>query len=338
VITKRRVILLISLLTICFSGICQDMQFTQFNAAPLYLNPGFTGSTAEHRFVSNYRNQWTAIPGHFVGYTFAYDYNLSALNSGIGLLFAREQSGSGNLGNTEIGVLYSYHIKIDRKIFVQPALKINYVTRGVDFNKLVFNDQLARGGVSNSTTDDIELNTARYADFTAGLLVYTKEFWAGVSFNHINEPNQTLGDGDSPLYMKFSAHGGYKFNLSERGGRRVLNSTYINVVGHYKSQQKYDQLDLGMYYTRDPLVFGLWYRGVPLIKSQNNVINNDAVAIVLGYKLSDYNLNIGYSYDVTISRLSANSAGSHEVSIVYEVASKKKKRKRRKFFVPCAKF
>ncbi|MGB0883010.1 MAG: PorP/SprF family type IX secretion system membrane protein, partial [Vicingaceae bacterium] len=206
-----------------------------------------------------------------------------------------------------------------------------------DFNKLVFNDQISRGG-SAATSDDIGLNTARYADFTTGLLVYSEAFWAGIAFNHINEPNQSLGDGDSPLYMKFSAHGGYKFNLSETGGRRVLNSTYLNVVGHYKSQQKYDQLDLGVYYTRDPLVFGLWYRGIPLLKSHENKLNNDAVAIVLGYKLSDYNLNIGYSYDVTISRLAANSAGSHEVSIVYELASKKKKRKRRKFFVPCAKF
>ena len=93
-----------------------------------------------------------------------------------------------------------------------------------------------------------------------------------------------------------------------------------------------------MYYSHDPLVFGVWYRGIPLFKSYDNVINNDAIALLIGYTIKDYNLSIGYSYDATISRLATNSSGSHEISIVYEIASKKSKRKRRKFFVPCAKF
>ncbi|MBL4593777.1 MAG: type IX secretion system membrane protein PorP/SprF [Flavobacteriales bacterium] len=333
-----KVILILSMLSIVLGGTCQDMQFTQFNAAPLYLNPAFTGATIEHRFATNYRNQWTAIPGHFVNYTFAYDYNLAEFNSGIGLLFAREQAGTGGLGNTEIGFLYSYHFRIDNKVFIQPGIKFNYISRGVDFSKLVFNDQLARGGPANGpSSDDIELNNVSYIDVTAGFLVYSAKYWAGVSFNHINEPNQSLTNDESPLFMKFSAHGGYKIELSE-GGRKTLNTSYFNIAAHYKAQQKFDQLDLGVYYTREPFTFGVWYRGLPGIKSYEGVLNNDALAIILGYQVIDYNLKIGYSYDVTVSRLAANSAGSHEISLIYEVASKKKKRRSRRFFVPCAKF
>ena len=335
-INKQKAILLIGMLSIFLGGSCQDMQFTQFNAAPLYLNPAFTGATLEHRFATNYRNQWTAIPGHFVNYTFAYDYNMADLNSGIGLLFARETAGTGGLGNTEIALLYSYHFRIDRKIFIQPGIKFNYITRGVDFSKLVFNDQLARGG-NGPTSDDIELDNVSYMDITAGLLVYSAKYWAGVSFNHINQPNQSLTNDESPLFMKFSAHGGYKFELSE-GGRKTLSTNYFNVAFQYKAQQKFDQLDLGAYYTRHALTFGLWYRGLPGIKSTEGVLNHDALAIILGYKVIDYNLKIGYSYDVTVSRLAANSAGSHEITLVYEVASKKKKRRGKRFFVPCAKF
>jgi len=336
VINKLKVILILSMLSISLGGKSQDMQFTQFNAAPLYLNPAFTGATVEHRFATNYRNQWAAIPGHFVNYTFAYDYNLAEFNSGIGLLFAKEKAGTGGLGSTEIGLLYSYHFQIDKKIFIQPGLKFNYITRSIDFSKLIFNDQLARGG-SSFTTDDIEIDNVSYMDITAGFLVYAEKFWAGVSFNHINEPNQSLTNDESPLFMKFSAHGGYKFDLSE-GGRKTLNTSFFNVALHYKAQQKFDQLDLGLYYTREPFTFGVWYRGIPAIKSYEGVLNNDALAIILGYKVIDYNLNIGYSYDVTVSRLAANSAGSHEISLIYEIASKKKKRRSRRFFVPCAKF
>ncbi|MDB4534736.1 PorP/SprF family type IX secretion system membrane protein, partial [Vicingaceae bacterium] len=114
-----KLILSFLLLSISVESFGQDMQFTQFNAAPLYLNPAFAGSTIEHRFATNYRNQWAGIPGHFVNSTFAYDYNLSEFNSGIGLLFARERAGTGALGSTEIGLLYSYHFKIDKKIMIQ---------------------------------------------------------------------------------------------------------------------------------------------------------------------------------------------------------------------------
>ncbi len=324
------------MLSVSIGGTCQDMQFTQFNAAPLYLNPGFTGATLEHRFASSYRNQWTAIPGHFVNYAFSYDYNMAEFNSGLGLLFAREQAGTGNLGNTEIDFLYSYHFRIDKKVFIQPGIKFNYITRGVDFAKLVFNDQLARGG-NGPSSDDIAIDNVSYIDITAGLLVYSEKYWLGMAFNHLNEPNQSLNNDDSPLFMKFSTHGGYKFELSE-GGRTTLNTSYFNVTFHYKAQQKFDQLDLGLYYSREPFVFGLWYRGLPGIKSYDGVLNNDAIAIILGYNVIDYNLSFGYSYDVTISRIAGNSAGSHEISIIYEVAGKKKKRRGKRFFVPCAKF
>lgn len=335
-LNKRKIIFVISLLLIVVESIGQDMQFTQFNAAPLYLNPAFTGATVEHRFATNYRNQWAGIPGHFVNSTFAYDYNLSEFNSGLGLIFARERAGTGALGSTEMGLLYSYHFKIDKKIMIQPGIKFNYITRSVDFSKLIFNDQLARGG-SSATTDDIKLDNVSYMDITAGFLVYSAKYWGGVSFNHINEPNQSLNNDDSPLFMKFSAHGGYKFDLSE-GGRKTLNTSYFNLAFHYKAQQKFDQLDIGLYYTREPFTYGVWYRGLPGIKSYEGKFNSDALAIILGYKLIDYNLNIGYSYDVTVSRLAAHSAGSHEISLIYEVASKKKKRRSKRFFVPCAKF
>jgi len=329
-----KLILILSMLSIFFVGNAQDMQFTQFNAAPLYLNPAFTGSTIEHRIATSYRNQWAAIPGHFVNYAFSYDYNMADFNSGLGLLFAREQAGSGNLGNTELGFLYSYHYRIDKKMYIQPGIKFNYITRGVDFNELLFNDQLARGG--GVTTDDIAVDKVSYMDVTSGVLLYSPKLWLGLSFNHMNQPNQTLIDGESPLYMKFSAHGGYKFKLESADKR--TEKRYINAVFHYKAQQKYDQLDLGVYYTHNPLVFGFWYRGIPMLKSYEGVLNNDAVAIIIGYMIEEHNLNIGYSYDATISRLATNSAGSHEISLIYEVASKKKKRRKRKFFTPCAKF
>ncbi len=309
------------------------MQFTQFNATPLYLNPGFTGSTMEHRFITNYRNQWTAIPGHYTNMLFSYDYNLAEFNSGIGLLVAHERAGISPLTTTQIGALYAYRFQLKKKIWVQPGLKFNYIKTAIDFTNLVFNDQLYTDG---ATTESFSIENTSYLDLASGVLLYNEKFWGGIAFNHINQPNQSLTNNESPLYLNYSLHGGYKFNLVDGNKRNAAK--YINLALNYKSQHKFDQLDLGIYYTQEPFVFGVWYRGIPLLKSYDGVLNNDAVAIILGYTLVDYNLSIGYSYDATISRLAANSAGSHEISLIYEIATKKKKKRKAKFFTPCAKF
>ena len=289
----------ISLLTMA-----QDMQFTQFNAAPLYLNPGFTGSTIQHRFATSYRNQWTAIPGHYHNNVFSYDYNLADFNSGVGLVFAREQAGTAGLTTTEVALLYSYRFLLKKRVYIQPGLKFNYVRTGINFNKLVFNDQLYTDG--SATTESLLLNSTSYLDLGTGALIYSDKFWGGIAINHLNQPNQSLTNNESPLYMKLSVHGGYKFDIDD--GNKRSAAKYVNVAFHYKAQHKFDQLDLGVYYTQEPLVFGLWYRGIPVIKSYEGVLNNDAVAVVLGYIIPELNLSFGYSYDATISRLLTKKA------------------------------
>ncbi|MDZ7648916.1 MAG: type IX secretion system membrane protein PorP/SprF [Cytophagales bacterium] len=54
----RKHTLLLLFLGMGMAAHAQDPQFSQYYAAPLYLNPAFTGTTQDHRFITNYRNQW----------------------------------------------------------------------------------------------------------------------------------------------------------------------------------------------------------------------------------------------------------------------------------------
>ena len=56
-----------------FRGMAQDPHFSQYYAAPTYLNPAFAGTGADHRFIANYRNQWPDISNGFITYAFSYD-------------------------------------------------------------------------------------------------------------------------------------------------------------------------------------------------------------------------------------------------------------------------
>jgi len=337
---RRRLFICIMIFVIAIPVFAQDMRFSQFYAAPIHSNPGFTGTTIEHRFVLNYRNQWPSIPGGFQSFHASYEYNSSALNSGFGLIMAREDAGTFGLTTNLLAFSYAYRFRLNRKTYLMPGIKFGYAFRSIDFSKLVFNDQLESNSAVTLDVDAFEEDEVNYPDISGGLLLYSENYWVGAALNHINEPNQTFLDEENvvaELPMRFTFQSGYKFKLSGPISGRISPKSLM-VAMHYESQGKFDQLDLGFYFNQAPLVFGLWYRGLPGIKSTENVVNNDALILLLGYSIPDRNLRLGYSYDITISRLATNTAGAHELSLIYEFASQKEKRKSRRFIVPCAKF
>lgn len=312
----------------------QDPQFSQFYANSLYLNPGFTGNTTQLRMATTYRNQWPGVPGGFKSYTASIDYNIEEAKSGVGLLFTHDEAGSGGLRFTNIAALYAAQIRLSRKLGFKPGLKFSYTRRDVNQADLIFGDQIARDGAPN-TIETLQEGIG-YLDLGFGaVLAHSEKYWFGLSIDHLNRPNYSLFGTESRLPTKLSMHGGWNFEVDKPGDN--FGKDNIRVLVHYKSQQDWDQLELGGYYEMDKVFFGLWYRGLPGLKSyKQGYSNNDAVILLLGLEVND--LRIGYSYDVTISRLVSDSGGAHEISLVFEAASRRKKRSRKRFQIPCPKF
>ena len=329
-------ILLIFVLAGLFAGQgrAQDPQMSQFYAAPLYLSPSLAGSTDGSRAVANYRNQWPAIPKAFVTYMFSFDHYFYRVKSGAGFLFSRDQAGAGRLGTTNIGLQYSYRIRINKDWEVRPGLQCYFSQRSIDISKLTFFDQLSTG--QSSSVEEINyLKRTGYLDFTASALVFSYKNWMGLTIDHLTEPNESLREDMSRIPRKYTVFGGTKIPLNQRLGKYGEEALTLSFL--YKAQGKYDQLDIGAYWSKSPLTLGLWYRGIPGLKAyEPGYQNNDAVMIMIGYGLED--LKVGYSYDLTISRLATSSGGSHEISVIYEFWQEQKVRKRRKhLIVPCPK-
>lgn len=312
----------------------QDAQFTQFYAAPTYLSPSFAGTSAQSRLAMQYRDQWPSIPGAFVTYNMAFDHYLEQLNSGIGLIATHDRAGSGAMGYTSITAQYAYEIELKRKVFLRPAIQFGYVNHSIDYGRLVFGDQLVRGG-DIGTYENLSKRSIGYMDMGSGLLFFTPKLWLGLSLLHMNEPNQSLRLGESLVPRKFSMHGGYRKALRTALIRKHPQA--IIAAFNYKAQGKYDQLDIGVYYEQEPFFAGLWYRGLPVKAYAPGRPGNDAIAVLFGVNVGDW--RFGYSHDITISKLAGRSGGAHEVSIVYDWAERRKRKsiaKRR--VMPCAKF
>lgn len=331
----RKTTIGLALLLAGSAAMAQDPHFTQFYAAPTHLSPGFAGTTVQNRFALQFRDQWPSIPGAFVSYNLAADQYLSSLNSGIGLLASHDQAGTGGLSSTSVALQYAYEIKLKHKVFLRPALQFGYARRSVDYSKLIFNDQLSRGG-DVSSYEFYEGRKKGYADIGSGMLFFTPKVWFGFAFQHMNHPNESLLEKESPMPSQFNLHGGYRYKMRTPGMVRK-DAQSIVMAFNYRAQGKFDQLDLGGYFEHDPVFAGLWYRGLPVKSYDAGRANNDAIAVLVGFKAADW--RFGYSYDITISKLAMNSGGAHELTAIYELADKRKKNSMaRRRVVPCAKF
>lgn len=325
----------------------QDPQFSQFYSAPLYLNPGFAGATQQGRVGANYRNQWPAIDNAtFVTMSAYFDYFFDDFNSGIGLLVTGDRQGHGALRSNSVALQYAYQIDLNEHLTFRPGIELSYVFRDIDYTRLVFGDQYDPTSYNPNeglppSGESAGNDMISYADIGFGGLLYSKSFWIGLSAHHLTEPNQAFyEDGQSSLPRKYSAHVGYKFALkpitTKRGYKVAVRERSITPSVLYKGQGDFDQLDAGLYYTHEPLVVGVWYRGLPF-KPLEGINNNESAIFLIGF--TQNNLNIGYSFDYTISKLGIDSGGAHEVSVSYEFSladpRKPPKNVRR---IPCPRF
>lgn len=281
----------------------QDPQFTQFYANPIYLNPALAGSKICPRFNLNYRNQWPGISGTYVTTGFSYDQLIHRLKGGIGITVMSDKAGQGTLNTTGIGVTYANKINPNRFLTISTALQAGYWSKSVDWSKLNFGDMIdPRRGFIYNTNEVPGVTQHGNFDIAAGMLISTDKYYIGGAVHHITEPDEGLL-GYSKLPRKFTLHAGGNIPL-----HRNDKSTYLSPNILFMKQQDFQELLLGMYVKKDAIVGGLWYR------------NSDSFIILLGVEQGL--VKIGYSYDVTISKLTNATAGSHELSLGLQLGCK----------------
>ena len=320
----RKIYSILLILLVVVEVSAQDPQFSQFYAAPLYLNPAFAGSTEYTRVGLNYRNQWPSIDANFSTTSLYADHYLEDYNSGIGAILSYDKEGLVGRRIFSFGLVYSYQLRITDWLTFRPGVQVAYSYVGVNADELIFGDQIddLTGLVVPTTSESLNLGGVNMFDLGFGGMLYSGSTFLGVSTHHVTKPNQSIDGGVDPLPMKISIHGGYKYRFKDgimgsglyaRPQERSLTPTI-----QYKKQGPFSQMDLGMYLTLEPIIFGMWYRGLPF-KKFNELSNNESVVLLVGFvkQAKDDVLRLGYSYDYTISQLGIGSGGAHEVSISY---------------------
>lgn len=282
-------------------SMAQDPTFTQFYANPIYLNPAFAGSHGCPRFALNYRNEWPSLSGNYTTYSASYDRHIKGLAGGIGIMATHDQQGEGTIKTTTLNLIYSYQLKITRKFTARFGAQASYFQKTLDWNKLTFGDQIdPRKGFIYATGDQQGNGSKGYFDASFGMVGYTKTFFFGLAAHHLNRPDESMIKGHSYTPIRFTAHAGAEIKLGSKSRFNNPVSIMPNII--YQYQNSFQEINIGTYVKYNTFTFGAWFR------------NKDAFILSAGINTGTFRL--GYSYDITLSKLNNGiSGGSHEVSL-----------------------
>jgi type IX secretion system PorP/SprF family membrane protein len=321
-------IIYILLFVLAFIGVnAQDMQYSQFFANKLDLNPAFAGSQYYHRIIMNYRNQWPALGDPYVTYSFSYDRHLNKLSGGLGVQVAQDRQANGALVSSTITGIYSYFMKINEDAGIRLGLGVTAINNYLDMARLKFPDMIDAqfGSVlpHDSSDDPIERSKTDF-DSSLGLLAHVDKYHFGISMQHLLKPNVSFSSTEHIPY-KITAHWGAEFPIRSHGLRPV----HFNIcpLFLFQKQGEYTQMNYGLYVSRSNLVGGVWLR-------QNFDLNYDSAIFMVGFDNKIFRL--AYSYDFTMSKLMNTSSGSHEISFIFLLGEREKKSRIKP--IPCPRF
>ncbi len=289
-------------LVICLaSGVLfgqQDKLLTHFMYDRMSINPGETGLDDGICATSIYRNQWDKVNGAPNSAVLNVAANMNRFfPGGLGLSFYHDAIGFSRQNNLLLN--YSYPISLGNVGVLGAGIGVGMMSYAMNPSWIppqTLNDPSLPGNDFSAISLDLNF----------GLYLKGRNYYAGLSSTHLSE-SEMLGSATGIGVAGYSTArhyylmGGYKlpniasgaldFNLMMRTDL-VKYSVDINSRYFLKKDSK----EIGY--------VGLTYR------------TSDAIGIMLGYNAFK-NFTCGYSYDITVNKLSSISRGSHEFFVRY---------------------
>ncbi|WP_068688749.1 PorP/SprF family type IX secretion system membrane protein [Culturomica massiliensis] len=307
--------------------VAQDLQYSQFFANQLDLNPAFAGSQYYHRLIVNYRNQWPEVGRPYISYAVSYDRHQAAINSGFGIQIKQDRQGKGALVTTTFSGIYSYLVKLRPHAGLRFAVGVSVIQNSADLSNLEFPDMIDPifGSVYPHQTGDDPSNLNKLSvDFSTGFLFFAGNYTVGGSVQHLGEPSLAFS-ADAHLPMKYTLHAGAEFAIHHRGLRESRYS--INPLFMFQKQASHHQMNYGGFINWSNLTGGAWFR-------QNFDRPLNAMIFMLGYDNRIF--RVAYSFDWGLSRLARVGSGAHEVSLIFLMGERIRKKRYKE--IPCPKF
>ncbi|MBP7451002.1 MAG: type IX secretion system membrane protein PorP/SprF [Flavobacteriales bacterium] len=289
--SARLLLLLCVLLPAALRG-QQLSQYTQYVFNHFSVNPAVAGSKDCLDVRLGYRKQWSGFDGapttgwaSLHGTITPKGKPFQKNKHGVGMFI--ESDNAGHWGYTRLLLAYAYHIQMSQDYYMSLGFFGGAQQMKFDTGEALavqFNDPALDGKSSSVVIPEI----------TPGIWAYSKKAWAGISMH------QALGNTikdiglDSRLARQFMLSAGYKARI---GRKTALIPCMLTKF----SKGVPPALDINaMVEWNRQFGVGVGYR------------NSDAVTFLMKVSFAKY-FQLGYSYDVTTSKLRLASSNTHEV-------------------------
>lgn len=299
----KQVLLATSLFTLFIGSFAfgqQDKLITHYMYDKMSLNPGKTGMDFKNTICATtiYRNQWDKVNGAPNSALLNIEANLSQYSpwlSGVGISFYHDEIGFAKQNNLLLN--YSYPLELGSAGTLGIGLGVGIVNFGLSpewVPPTTYNDNSLPSAFSSTNVD---LNFGLY--FKGAY-----DYYIGISSTHLSE---SALKGDQSLVNATNYNTARHYYLMGGKAFRSIGGSDGDLEVNWMLRTDFVKLsaDINARYIWKNIAYGgLTYR------------TSDAIAIMLGY-MPLKNLTVGYSYDITINKLSSISRGSHEILLKY---------------------
>jgi type IX secretion system PorP/SprF family membrane protein len=301
----------------------QDINFSQFYEVPLLRNPSLAGIyTGDVRITSAYKSQWANVTTPYSTMALGSEVKFSLSENSddyvvFGLQLTHDVAGDSKFGKTQILPVLSYQklINEEKNIYLSAAIMGGFAQQRFDATGLTFDDQFVNDSYSaaNPTKQTFNKSSVSYWDAATGLSLSgmmgaDSRFYLGLGVFHFLKPKVAfLQAKDVSLNMKMVFNGGLTTRISEFDKLTL----YVDAFTQGGSRQGQG----GALITHN---FGDYD------EDENIAITGGAIyrlsdAIIPVVKFDVYQLGIGVSYDINISKLKTASLyrGGLELTLSY---------------------
>jgi len=313
----------------------QDIHFSQTTRSDFQVNPAFTGTFSGNlRATINWKDQWQSINKTFRTYSSSFEYSFGKGRAhkptffAVGLYAFKDVAGTVEVGNTNVGMSFATLIKINRNSRFVGGIQGSYGMTGLNVANMQWGSQYNGINFDPSLTngEGTEFQPYKYMDASLGIAYwYSKndrgvvqkapsDAKIGLSVFHINKPYYTFDPkGESKLPMRVVVHGSALFATKQSNLYWYPN---FNLMLQGKQHEVYFG-SLWKYTFQSSSKSTGFTSEVSFTGGMNMRITNVIDAIVPQIFVGAYNLSLGLSYDINVSKLSAASQyrGGFELSL-----------------------
>ncbi len=278
----------------------QDAQFSLFPYNQIYWNPAATANDGQTRLQLQNRWQWAGYQGTFDSggqpntLVASAQVPLNFIKSAVGVHYVSDKLGA--MGSQEIQLSYAYKLKLGDNTLAIGA-RAGLYTRSIDYNVLRARD-----------SGDPLIQTGRVAqskpDLALGLWYNAESYYIGVSVNHLNQSQFSLGSDKATNLLKPNLYitAGYKWEpfyaLEVQPIVMLKTGTDFNL--------KAASVEVGAIGTYNEWIFlGGTYR------------LSDAAVGIAGVNLASNRLRIAVAFDIVTFGKDIKSPQSYEILLSY---------------------